>query len=329
MKKNLRRLVLLALALSLNAFGEPAKVDIVRTDWYKISIDGETQDENYATYHTATEAALNAWLACDYCQVMILQPAISVDGTKAIVPVPLPVPIDPVDPEPEPDPVPEPEPVPVAYFSYALDAEDQLVSPLPLDGASLLPQVIYVEWRGGEFDHAKVWCCKLPNGTHREVMKGLQFRIDLRELPVSAELYEMYSDVFLTSQKYLWGNFAKFTIRAVDPTPIDPGGTDPLPVPDPDPDPELIEVTVDWTAPTHRENGDALAAGELKGYTASYKQCDASLWVQVFIEGEAVDNWTVALPEGCYNFRINAIDTGKLVSQWSDTINIDTTETTP
>jgi hypothetical protein len=303
LKKNLRRLVLLALALSLNAFGEPAKVDIVRTDWYKITIDGEIQGENYATYHTATEAALNAWLACDYCQVMILQPAISIDGTKAIVPVPVPVPIDPVVIVPEPDPVdPEPDPVPEAIYSYALDAEGALIAPLPLDGASLLPQVIYVQWRGGTFKGAKTWCCKLPGAEHEHTIEGLQFSLDLATLPASTDSYEMYTDVYLSGGRYLSGNYAMFTVIPAEV--------------------EIIDLTLSWTPPTERENGDALQVEELQGYTLAYRVCNSSAWVQHFVAGGTINDFGFSLPKERYDFRVNAVDTGDLVSQWSAIVSI-------
>lgn len=301
-----------------------ADVNMVRTDYYRLSIDGELQGENYAARHTATEAALNAWLRCSSCIVLIHQPQIRIEGSHTnvcpetqepecpdtTIPVDPEQPIEPATPGTDPvgsgDPVEPPEepvepvedePVPVAVYSYALDENGDLISPIPLDGAQLLAQEIHIKWIGGEFTTARNWCCKNTDHEAGPVIDGQQFTLNLADLPVRETPFELYADVFTSRTDYIPNNFARYTVTH--------------PVIEP------LDLTLEWSIPTERENGTALTPAELAGYNIEYRNCGSSVWVYSWAEGGSTVTYDMSLTAGCYDFRVSAADTGGLISEWS------------
>lgn len=85
---------------------------------------------------------------------------------------------------------------------------------------------------------------------------------------------------------------------------------------------EPVSVTLEWTIPMHRENGDLLGASDLDGYIIEYSSQPGSV-EQEYVEGGQVSSHSLSLPAGSYQFRVIAVDNNGLTSNPSDWINAD------
>lgn len=82
-------------------------------------------------------------------------------------------------------------------------------------------------------------------------------------------------------------------------------------------------VTLEWTIPMQRENGQLLGANELDGYIIEYTQKRAPGVVeQQYVEGGQVASHSLELPPGYYSFRVIAVDTQGLTSNPSEWVGV-------
>lgn len=112
-------------------------------------------------------------------------------------------------------------------------------------------------------------------------------------------------------------------------TPVS-GTTQPDPVTPPtvnppnDPAPAVSKsLTLSWTAPTSRANGDPLLLSELAGYEIYYF-LDGSTDEQIIpVNDPATTSYTTApLPAGTYYFAISAVDTSGVYSELSEPVEV-------
>lgn len=82
-------------------------------------------------------------------------------------------------------------------------------------------------------------------------------------------------------------------------------------------------VTVEWSIPAQRENGELLSASELDGYIIEFvDQSNPGTVDQTYVEGGQVNRHSMSLPSGSYRFRVIAVDRDGLTSDpssWVDT----------
>ena len=90
---------------------------------------------------------------------------------------------------------------------------------------------------------------------------------------------------------------------------------------DPNPEPPLPtthDVTLNWTIPNQRENGNALPVEELCCYTIEYKTGTSST-IATEVTGGGTSSYTYSnFAPGIWQFRILAEDTNGLQSEWSN-----------
>ena len=121
-----------------------------------------------------------------------------------------------------------------------------------------------------------------------------------------------------------------------DVTPEVPVPDTPTPTPEPEvtPDIPLPDVvtppvkdrtaTLTWDAPFTRVNGDALAIGEIHGYTVHYGQDDDDLVNEVDVGSDGSGSaglQVVGLTDGVWYFTVQTVDTDGLVSELSNTVS--------
>jgi hypothetical protein len=82
-------------------------------------------------------------------------------------------------------------------------------------------------------------------------------------------------------------------------------------------------VTLEWTIPIQRENGQLLGANELDGFIIEYTQKgQPGVVEQQYVEGGQVASQALELPPGYYSFRVIAVDTQGLTSNPSEWVGI-------
>jgi hypothetical protein len=82
-------------------------------------------------------------------------------------------------------------------------------------------------------------------------------------------------------------------------------------------------VTLEWTIPMQRENGQLLGANELDGFIIEYTQKGKpGLVEQEYVEGGQQASKALELPPGYYSFRVIAVDTQGLTSNPSEWVGI-------
>ena len=82
-------------------------------------------------------------------------------------------------------------------------------------------------------------------------------------------------------------------------------------------------VTLEWTIPMQRENGQLLGANELDGYIIEYTQKGTQGVVeQQYVEGGQIASHSLELPPGYYSFRVIAVDTQGLTSNPSEWVGV-------
>jgi hypothetical protein len=103
-------------------------------------------------------------------------------------------------------------------YSYAVDSDDLLIDPLPLEGAQLERKSTYFTFTG-DYERVSFWCCKVPDGkeAHGEKVDDevapFVLRVDLGALPDDAGLTrELYADLFTSATDYS-GHAAYWTLE--------------------------------------------------------------------------------------------------------------------
>lgn len=87
---------------------------------------------------------------------------------------------------------------------------------------------------------------------------------------------------------------------------------------------QVLSVTLEWTIPLQRENGDLLGANDLDGYIIELiDQSDPDAVDQAYVEGGEASSHSFDLPPGSYRFRVIAVDSNGLMSNPSDWVNAD------
>lgn len=180
-----------------------------------------------------------------------------------------------------------------AIYAYYLEADGSLKDPVLLEGALLQRAVIHLGWVG--MSDVRFYCCKGAGAAHLPAASGAVYTIDLNTLPVGeAEPRELYSDFMMPDGTLQTNNAVNF--RVVDP--------------------ELVEVTLEWSIPTHRENEEVLPVEELAGYRIEYQPTDADgVPHAIAVTGGAQSSYDMDLAPGLYRFRVTAIDTDGLESE--------------
>ena len=87
-------------------------------------------------------------------------------------------------------------------------------------------------------------------------------------------------------------------------------------------------MTLQWSRPTERENGQALAEEELAGYRVMYRdpgklEPSAATLEAVEVDGGETLSLEIDLPKSRWEFVVIAIDTNDLESEPSKTVEID------
>ncbi|WP_101760221.1 fibronectin type III domain-containing protein [Oceanicoccus sp. KOV_DT_Chl] len=85
--------------------------------------------------------------------------------------------------------------------------------------------------------------------------------------------------------------------------------------------PEAKSISISWTAPATRENGDALLANEISGFTIYYFREGSAQGegeVVTIDSGETYEHTTPPLPPGTYYFAISTTDNTGNSSALSD-----------
>lgn len=85
---------------------------------------------------------------------------------------------------------------------------------------------------------------------------------------------------------------------------------------------EPVSVTLEWTIPMQRENGDLLGANDLDGFIIEYSSQSGSV-EQEYVQGGQVNSHLLTLPPGSYQFRVIAVDNNGLTSNPSEWVNAD------
>ena len=86
-------------------------------------------------------------------------------------------------------------------------------------------------------------------------------------------------------------------------------------------EPAQVSVEVSWDIPTQRENGADLQLSELDGYHIIYQREGSSSPASVYIDSPTQSSEIIHdLEPGDYEFKITAIDTNGLVSEYSQIV---------
>lgn len=284
-------------------------VDIVRKGYF--TVDGV--GGQYASDHTAIEAAADASLQCGGCPVTIHRPPLEVTVEYAPPDVEEPIPDPDTEPPAEEEPTPPLEPVEQAVFGYELNEEGSIENPRPLAGAEVEARVVYIDWVVGG-GGAKYWCCKAYDGeaVHEpHWIDGAQppgpLEVDLSGKALGYER-ELYADFYFDDGSFAQGNFALFTlIESSVPT------TPPL---------ESNNATLSWTVPDKRTNGQSLAPEEIDHYELSWAMSGAETGYNEVIPG-GTTQWEVQnLSAGAWDFSIIACDVDGRCSAPSNVVSV-------
>ena len=78
-------------------------------------------------------------------------------------------------------------------------------------------------------------------------------------------------------------------------------------------------ISIRWTPPVERENGDKLLAYEIGGYEISFRKQGTIAYSSVVVDKPGIQEFSFPIESaGTYEVRIAAFDTNGLYSQFSD-----------
>ena len=108
-----------------------------------------------------------------------------------------------------------------------------------------------------------------------------------------------------------------------NPEPTEPASTEPEPTEpthpsDPEPtEPSVISVSLYWSAPMERVNGDSMDFEEIGGYEIRYRKLNEEAYTKVVINDPLVEQFHIDdLEEGDYLFEVAVFDTSGLYSDF-------------
>ncbi len=97
----------------------------------------------------------------------------------------------------------------------------------------------------------------------------------------------------------------------------DDGSTSPKPA-------GLLSVSLSWTIPGTRENGEALDLSDIKGYEILYRKVNDELFTVISIADPATSEYKITdLEAGTYEFKITVYDTEGAFSSFSNAQVVD------
>jgi hypothetical protein len=207
----------------------------------------------------------------------------------------------------------KPVTAPVAMYSYSSDMRGAK----PLAGATLDRTTVYVEWVG-DYSRVKTYCCKATDSMgnviapHAKPKESHVYRLDLSSLDSGNHSRELYADLYSADGQVQQNNFSSFVVaQAATPPPAEPGS-------------RTSDITVEWTAPSQRENGDYLSISELKGYEIYYTTDISGKSAVINVKGGHTNKYDIDdLPADIYYFTMSAIDNEGLKSRMTDIIELD------
>lgn len=102
-----------------------------------------------------------------------------------------------------------------------------------------------------------------------------------------------------------------------EPEPTEPAPTEPEPT-EPEPtEPETRSVTLYWSAPLERVNGDTMNVTDIAGYEIRYREVGATEYTKVVVNGYEVNNYYIdELSSADYVFELAVFDTSGLYSDF-------------
>lgn len=216
---------------------------------------------------------------------------------------------------PDPTPTPPPGVEAVAMYSYTNDVS----TAVPLAGATLEPQTVYIFWQGVEANSVTYYCCKGISGdaageghspavTVNSAPYTLAVDLSTYTTAGSRELYVDYMDSNGTLQQ---NNITNFAVAVDTSSSSNPAYT--------------VDAQLEWVAPSLREDGTDLASTDIAYYGIIYTDPDGNIHTQQIDKSKT--SWPVTLSEGTYDFAIYAADSNGLKSQSSTlSCNISATE---
>lgn len=103
-----------------------------------------------------------------------------------------------------------------------------------------------------------------------------------------------------------------------EPEPTNPEPTEPTHPSDPEPtEPSVISVSLYWSAPMERVNGDSMDFEEIGGYEIRYRKLNEEAYTKVVINDPLVEQFHIDdLEEGDYLFEVAVFDTSGLYSDF-------------
>lgn len=109
-----------------------------------------------------------------------------------------------------------------------------------------------------------------------------------------------------------------------EPEPVPEPEPEPEPEPIPEPEPQVRDITLEWTAPSQRENGEYLSIAEISGYEIYYTTENSGKSIVVEIDnGNTTSHAFKSLAPDLYYFSMSTLDSDDLKSELSDIIEID------
>ncbi|MDX1268387.1 MAG: fibronectin type III domain-containing protein, partial [Oceanisphaera sp.] len=87
--------------------------------------------------------------------------------------------------------------------------------------------------------------------------------------------------------------------------------------PEPEPEPDTLSVTLYWSVPMERANGDPLSLDEIGGYEIRYRETGAEDYVTLVINDAGTDQYLIEdLPGGDYEFQVATFDSNGIYSDF-------------
>lgn len=302
--------ILFTLLISERVFSQeiPEPVRDTSYDWRCIGADGVV-----VSNHTRQDKAT---VSCQ--RVAMANPGTTYyieAGRYRVIVGPIIEPPPPIDPPTDPPPPvippidpPTDPPPPETYLPAMYSLSGDLSDPKELNEATLARVPVYI-FTPDHPDILKIryYCCKGGSEPHLPSQDEV-FVVDISTLYGEGQR-ELYYDITMADGSMVFNNFVHFNI--VEAFPPEP------------PVPSFVDITVEWTIPIERENGDALPVSELAGYNVKYWKNSApnditTIWVP---PGSAVSFDIDHLEAGiAWSFQVNAQDIKGLVSEWSPII---------
>lgn len=228
--------------------------------------------------------------------------------------------IPPIVPDPpiDPDPVIPPYETPVVMYSYTADMADAL----PLQGSVLRREMIFISAEVHDtVDFINFYCCKIGTEPHQPPQQHTFMFDGAAALADDGGPREVYFDIILKNGTLLSNNFTTFSLE-----PKEVG--------------EAPVVTLQWDAPTQREDTTPLPVEQLAGFFIEYGLASSEERIVIYVTPGTATEYTLAplSAQGEWKFRAAALDTtpdvecteesedytcgGPLKSEWSEWVSM-------